>query len=429
MRKPNVLMLGWEFPPVINGGLGIACHDLSVAMAEFANVTMIIPKASHGAYTDKLNVIGLNNIDINSLQDLSRKEEYNHLNNVYEVPVGLDPYYSEDYKREGSIGFITEVIIAGQKFNVFDIGTLYGGDVMEKVKQFANIAAKLSETIDFDVIHCHDWMTMIAGMEIKARSGKPLVMHIHSLEVDRSGPESRGWLYDIEKRGMEAADLLFPVSRFTGENIVNHYGINPNKICPVHNGIRPVEAFRAKSPYREKTVLFVGRLTRQKGPEFFLDIASKILKHRNDVRFVVAGAGEHFKKMLFESSYNGIGNRFHLTGFIDQEQLRKLLSFTDVYLMPSVSEPFGLSAVEAAQFQVPCVISKQSGVAEVLPGSLKFDFWDVDRAADYVINLLNDNTLRHKVISDANENLRNISWRLSALKVMDNYRNYKLCPN
>jgi glycogen synthase len=426
MRKPNVLMLGWEFPPIINGGLGIACHDLSVALTEFANVTMIIPKAAYGAYPDKLKVIGLNNIDVNSLKDISRVSEYQSFEQLHEIPVNLDPYYSEDYKREGEVGFITEVIIAGKKFNVFDIGNLYGGDVMEKVRQFSNIAAKLSENIKFDVIHCHDWMTMIAGMAIKAKSGKPLVMHIHSLEIDRSGENSKGWLFDLEKNGMEAADLLFPVSRFTSEIIKKNYGISNHKIEHIHNGIRPVIPYKTISPYREKTVLFVGRLTRQKGPEFFLEIASKVLKQRPDVRFVVAGAGEHFKKMLLESSYNGIGNRFHLTGFINQEQLKSLLSFTDVYLMPSVSEPFGLSAVEAAQFQVPCVISKQSGVAEVLPGSLKFDFWDVDKAASYVINLLNDNVLKEKVVNDANENLRNICWKISAKKVVDQYQKHNI---
>jgi glycogen synthase len=426
MNKPNVLMLGWEFPPVINGGLGIACHDLSVAMSEYANVTMIIPKAANGYKPERLNLIGLNNIDVNSLQDISRGSEYSHLTEIYKVPVSLDPYYTDDYSRESKIGFITEVILAGKKYNVFDIDNLYGGNVGEKVQQFANIAASLAEKLEFDVIHCHDWMTMIAGMEIKARSGKPLVMHIHSLEVDRSGPESRGWLYDVEKRGMEAADLLFPVSRFTGENIIKYYGINPSKVMPVHNGIRPVEAYKSPSPYNEKTVLFVGRLTRQKGPEYFLKIASKILEKDPDVRFVAAGAGEHFKKMLFDSSYSKIGNRFHLTGFINQQQLRKLLSFTDVYLMPSVSEPFGLSAVEAAQFGIPCVISKQSGVAEVLPGSLKFDFWDVNRAANQVINLLHDNVLREKVVNDAFKDIKNICWRISAQKVMEGYKTFSI---
>ena len=429
MKIPDVLMLGWEFPPVINGGLGIACHDLSVAMAEFANVTMIIPKAAPGFKTGKLNLIGLNNIDVNSFEDVTRNHEYNSFKQVYKVPVDLDPYYSKDYNEEQEIGYINEVIIAGKKYNIFDIDNLYGGDVIQKVIQFGKIAARLSDKLKFDIIHAHDWMTMVAGMEIKARTGKPLVMHIHSLEVDRSGTESRGWLYDIEKQGMEAADLLLPVSKFTGDNIVKYYGINPAKIVPVHNGIRPVVPYKSPRPYHEKTILFVGRLTRQKGPEYFLQIASKVLKHDPNVRFVVAGAGEHFRKILYESSYNSLGNRFHLTGFINQEEIKHLLSISDVYLMPSVSEPFGLPAVEAAQFQVPCVISKQSGVAEVLPGSLKFDFWDIDRAADYVINLLRNSVLREKVIDDANQNLKSISWNFSAQKVVETYRNFRFYQN
>ncbi|HET6244325.1 MAG: glycosyltransferase [Bacteroidetes bacterium] len=429
MKIPEVLMLGWEFPPVINGGLGIACHDLSIAMAEFANVTMIIPKAIPGFNTGKLNVIGLNNIDVNSFEDISRQNEYGSLNEIYKIPMDLDPYYSTDYTSERKTGYINEVIIQGKKYSIFDIDNLYGGDVIHKVIQFGNIAAKLSERLNFDIIHTHDWMTMVAGMEIKARSGKPLVMHIHSLEVDRSGPESKGWMYDIEKQGMEAADLLMPVSRFTAENIVKYYGIDPAKIVPVHNGIRPVVPFKSVRPYKEKTVLFIGRLTRQKGPEYFLQIASKILKHNPDVRFVVAGAGESFRKMLLDSSYSKIGNRFHLTGFINQQEIKHLLSISDVYLMPSVSEPFGLSAVEAAQFQIPCVISKQSGVAEVLSGSLKFDFWDVDRAADYVLNLIDNPMLNSKVVDDANKNLKLISWNLTAKKVVQTYRDYKFCNN
>jgi glycogen synthase len=424
MKKPDVLMLGWEFPPIINGGLGIACHDLSVALTEFANVTMIIPKAGKDFKTDRLKLLGLNHIDVNSLEDITRNNEFKNFDELFRVPVDLDPYYSGFLEGKQSSGFITEFMLMGKKYNVFNIDNLYGGNVIEKVTKFGEIAAELSRKIKFDVIHVHDWMTMIAGMMIKEKSGKPLVMHIHSLEVDRSGPESRGWLYDIEKRGMEAADLLLPVSNYTADNIVKHYGIDPNKIMAVHNGIRQVNAYKTKSPYKEKTVLFVGRLTRQKGPEYFLKIAEKILNHRPDVRFVVAGTGEHWQKLLHDSSWNKMGNRFHLTGFLNEEKVKHLLSISDVYLMPSVSEPFGLSAVEAAQFGVPCVISKQSGVAEVLKGSLKFDFWDVNRAANYVINLLDNEILHQKVVEDAYENLKYINWRNSALKVIEGYKRF-----
>jgi glycogen synthase len=422
MKKPDVLMLGWEFPPIINGGLGIACHDLSVAMTEFANVTMIIPKAEKDFKIERLKLLGLNHIDVNSFEDISRHNEFKSLEEIFSIPVDLDPYYSSISESRSESHYISELMVMGKKYNVFNIENLYGGDVIAKVTKFGEVAAKLSEQLKFDVIHVHDWMTMIAGMMIREKSNKPLVMHIHSLEVDRSGPESRGWLFDIEKKGMEAADLLMPVSNYTAENIVRHYGIDPAKILPVHNGVRPVNSFRNRNPYKEKTVLFVGRLTRQKGPEYFLKIAEKILKHRPNVRFVVAGTGEHWQKLLHDSSWNQMGNRFHLTGFLNESRVKQLLSITDVYLMPSVSEPFGLSAVEAAQFGVPCVISKQSGVSEVLKGSLKFDFWDVDRAANYVINLLENETLYRKVVEDAFENLKYINWRNSALKVIEGYQ-------
>jgi glycogen synthase len=193
----------------------------------------------------------------------------------------------------------------------------------------------------------------------------------------------------------------------------------------VHNGSNVVKSFRSKRPFKEKTVLFVGRLTRQKGPEKFLEIASKVLETNPDVRFVMAGVGDYFQSMLDGSAYKHIGNRFHLTGFLNQEKLRYLFSVSDVYCMPSVSEPFGLSAVEAAQFGIPCVISKQSGVAEVLNGSLKFDFWDINKAAGSILNLLHDPILRKKVVEDASQNLNNITWELSAKKIIDAYASNK----
>jgi glycogen(starch) synthase len=220
---------------------------------------------------------------------------------------------------------------------------------------------------------------------------------------------------------MEFADLLLPVSDFTACNIEKYYGIGKNKMKVVHNGSRPVNAFRSKRRFREKTVLFVGRLTRQKGPEKFLDIASKVLEKDPDVRFVMAGVGDYFKSVLEKSAYQHIGNRFHLTGFLDLKKLNYLFSVSDVYCMPSISEPFGLSAVEAAQFGIPCVISKQSGVSEVLNGALKFDYWDVNKAADYILALLHDKVLRKKVIRDAAHNLKSITWEHSAQQVMNAY--------
>jgi glycogen(starch) synthase len=252
------------------------------------------------------------------------------------------------------------------------------------------------------------------------------VMHIHSLEIYRGGEDSKGWVYELEKIGMQHADLLIPVSNFTALNIQRHYGIDKNKIAVVHNGSTIVNTYKSERKLREKIVLFVGRLTRQKGPEKFLDIALKVLEKDPDVRFVMAGVGDHLKSLLEQSAYRSIGNRFHMTGFLNMEQLHRLFSMSDVYCMPSVSEPFGLSAVEAAQFGIPCVISKQSGVAEVLNGSLKFDFWDINKAADCIINLLADPVLREKVVEDASRDLTNISWDISARKIIDAYNQRQL---
>jgi glycosyltransferase involved in cell wall biosynthesis len=429
-EKPKVLMLGWEFPPVINGGLGVACHDLCIAMADYSKVTMIIPKSNPEFKVANLDLIGLNNIDADTLKNINEANDYSGLENVHYVESYINPYYNERINLNSYPGtksqYIRNIEIGNETFNVFHIDDLYGGDVIDKVMTFGEIASKIALNLDFDVVHAHDWMTMKAGMIIKEKTGKPLVMHIHSLEMDRGGKDSKGWVYQLEKRGMNVADVLMPVSNFTGEIIEKEYGINRHKIFPVHNGIRPVKSFKSKKPFDEKVVLFVGRLTRQKGPDFFLQIAARVLEKLPDVRFIMAGQGDSTNNIIDKSALKKMGNRFHITGFLKMDKVHYLLSIADVYCMPSVSEPFGLSAVEAAQFEVPVVISKQSGVAEVLHGAMKFDFWEIDHAANYIVSLLNDKVLRDKVVEDANKDLLNISWENAAKKVMEGYEKFHL---
>lgn len=422
-KRPKILMLGWEFPPIINGGLGVACHDLSSAMSDMSDITMIVPKTSRDFRVKGMKLIGINNLSEEMFGTPSNYHQPLPFT-LHAVPAELDPYHTARSQSDFR-GMSASATGEREQWNSFTIESLYGGDVIGKVIRFADISSKLAESIEFDVIHAHDWMTMIAGMRIREWSGKPLVMHIHSLEVDRGGPDSRGWVYDLEKRGMEAADLVIPVSNFTAQNIEEHYGIPRSKMWVVHNGSRPVRSFRSRRRFREKTVLFVGRLTRQKGPEKFLDIAGRVLEKKPDVRFVMAGAGDYFRSVIEQSSYQRIGNRFHLTGFLNSEKLNYLFSISDVYCMPSVSEPFGLSAVEAAHFGIPCVISKQSGVAEVLSGALKFDYWDVNKAADCILSLLEDKVLRKRVVEDAARNLDSITWKHSASRVLQAYADRK----
>jgi glycogen synthase len=421
-KLPKVLMLGWEFPPVINGGLGVACHDLSAAMSDLADITMVVPKSSPNFKVKNVNLVGINNVDAASYETYFNEQHRNLPFSLHSVPADLNPYLSDPSGIANSKTVITSM---GLKSSIqsFNIDNLYGGDVINKVMQYADITTALAQKMDFDVIHAHDWMTMLAGIKIKQQTGKPLALHIHSLEVDRGGTDSKGWVYDLEKKGMENADLLIPVSNFTAENIYQYYGISKSKMRVVHNGSNAVKPFKSKRPFKEKTVLFVGRLTRQKGPEKFLEIAAKVLEKNPNVRFVMAGVGDYFRSLIEQSSYRQIGNRFHLTGFLNQEKLQYLFSVSDVYCMPSVSEPFGLSAVEAAHFGIPCVISKQSGVSEVLNGSLKFDFWDTNKAADHILNLLQNPVLRKKVAEDASQNLHNITWDISAQKVINAYAN------
>lgn len=424
-QRPKVLMLGWEFPPIINGGLGVACHDLSQAMADHASITMVIPKTMRGFQMANMDLIGLNTLA--STSDSFRESERSINNSVeeYAVIADLSPYSSLSSNPVFSAEFLRQRQKNSHSGTRFDLDTLYGGDVIAKVLDYADRVLALSKRLEFDLIHAHDWMTMLAGIYIKDATGKPLVIHIHSLEYDRSGHAS-GWVYELEKYGMQMADVLMPVSNYTADIIHRHYGISKSKMAVIHNGTSLVQPFKVKAPYAEKTVLFVGRLTRQKGPTHFLDIASAVLAQKSDVRFVMAGVGDYFRSIIEKSAGDQLGNRFHMTGFLNTSSLRQLFAMSDVYCMPSLSEPFGLSAVEAAQFNIPCVISKQSGVAEVLPGSLKFDFWDTRKAADYILNLLRDPVFSEKVSADASLNLHQVSWPIAAGKVIDAYRHFSL---
>ncbi|MFN0049984.1 MAG: glycosyltransferase [Cytophagales bacterium] len=413
-RKLKVLTLGWEFPPIINGGLGVACYGLTKAFSKYVNISLILPKGEPSFLANSIETIGLNTIDVENLQLQTSTSSYKFLSDVDFIDANLLPYQTKDIEILSEKYATTDPKIIKERLqkdlSVFDTDDLYDGSLGERVQSFAKVATILAAQKDFDIIHAHDWMTFVAGMEIKAFTGKPLVLHVHSLEVDRNGPESKGWVYQIEKSAMEYADLIVPVSNYTAGAIKTFYGINPDKIVAIHNGIEQVQAYRSESSLPEKIVLFLGRVTGQKGPEYFFETAAKVIEFMPNVRFVMAGSGNMLKGIIENSAYKHLGNKFHFTGFLSQERVRYLLSIADVYVMPSVSEPFGLSALEAAQFGVPCVISKQSGAAEVLPSALKADFWDVDKMAGNIISILKYKGLRDQLVKDAYHDLSKISW-------------------
>ncbi len=419
-------MLGWEYPPFINGGLGVACAGLCNSLSKHVEITLILPKSVGENSNGNQHILGLNQLKEVFFEKVIEEGASLEIQETYRVNVELDPYYTELVEAKKRKLSKTEIskIKKRQRLHLqekFNFENLYGNDVIQKVIYYAEIVKKISEDIAFDIIHAHDWMTFLAGVELKKISGKPLVLHVHSLDYDRAGSESRGWIYDVERRALHEADLIIPVSNYTGSILTSHYGISNRKIVTVYNGLEQEEPFRKEKTFPEKMVLFIGRLTGQKGPEYFLDVATKIYKKYKKVRFVIAGTGERLGNLLEDGAYRQIGNRVHFTGFIDREKIRELLSMADVYCMPSVSEPFGLTALEAANFNVPTVLSERSGVAEVLKGSLKADFWDIDLMVNHILELLSNQKTRDRVINSNRKDLQKLTWDHAAKAVLKAY--------
>jgi glycosyltransferase involved in cell wall biosynthesis len=277
---------------------------------------------------------------------------------------------------------------------------------------------------DFDVIHSHDWLTYPAGIAAKKMSGKPLVVHIHATEFDRTGENVNTQIFDIEKKGMEEADMVISVSNLTRNICIERYGIDPDKIITVHNAVEPVDKSEneaIKKNVKEKVVTFLGRITFQKGPEYFIEAARKVLDLDPNVRFVMAGTGDLQHKMIKRVAKLGMGTRFHFTGFLKGPEVDKLLALTDVFVMPSVSEPFGIVPLEAMRSNVPVVISKQSGVSEILKHAMKVDFWDINAMADAIYGLLNYNALPQMFIHYGKSEVDNLKWEHAAKKIKDVY--------
>jgi glycosyltransferase involved in cell wall biosynthesis len=294
---------------------------------------------------------------------------------------------------------------------------------MEEVSRYAMVAAEIALRNDFDVIHAHDWLTYLAGIAAKRISGKPLVIHVHATEFDRSGTNVNSVVFDLEKLGMKEADKIIAVSNLTRNIIINKYGINPEKVVTVHNAVdfQGFEQMDVERGVDEKIVTFLGRITFQKGPEYFIEAAAKVLKRYPNVRFVMAGSGDLLNRSIRRVAKLGIATRFHFTGFLRGEDVKRMFSYSDVYVMPSVSEPFGISPLEAMRSNVPTIISKQSGVAEVLHHAIKVDFWDIDALADAIYGLLKYPALSHMAVKNGLEEVNELRWDNAAYYVKEIY--------
>ena len=414
----RVLMFGWEFPPHITGGLGTACYGLTRGLAKKnIEVIFVVPKAFGDEDKSAIRLVAAEDIDVSHTQtDL---EEFWHKIHYLEISSNIVPYVDpEEFQKliEQSEREKTNVneFTSTRKFK---FSGKYGVNLMEEVTRYALIASSLATKHEFDVIHAHDWLTYPAGIAAKMISGKPLVIHVHATEFDRSGENVNPSVFAIERRGMEVADKIITVSNLTRNIVISKYGIPEDKVITVHNAVdfsNGEEFQEYKKNLPEQIVTFLGRVTYQKGPDYFVEAANKVLKKNQNVRFVMAGSGDMLNRMIRRVAELGISHKFHFTGFLKGTDVNRMFQLSDVYVMPSVSEPFGISPLEAMRSNVPVIISKQSGVAEVLKYALKIDFWDIDAMADSIFGLLNYKALSNFFIKYGQEEVNNLKWENAA---------------
>jgi glycosyltransferase involved in cell wall biosynthesis len=421
----KVLMFGWEFPPHIAGGLGTACYGLTKGLAKNeVEVLFVMPRASGDEDETAVRILNASDVELfTNPKDL--ETFWTHVN-FFEIGSNLIPYLAPEefetlanYNIKGTrskdrfVGF-------GQKYS---FSGKYGANLLEEVARYALVAASISLHEQFDVIHAHDWLTYIAGIVAKKVSGKPLVIHVHATEFDRSGENVNQQVYEIERWGMMEADRVITVSNLTRNIVINRYGIAAEKVITVHNAVdfQGHSSVNIERGIKDKVVTFLGRITYQKGPEYFIEAAAKVLKSYPDVHFVMAGSGDMFNRSIRRVARLGIAPRFHFTGFLQGADVQRMFAYSDVYVMPSVSEPFGISPLEAMRSNVPTIISKQSGVAEVLKHAIKVDFWDVNALADAIHGLLAYPALSKMAIRCGLEEVNALKWDNAAVQVKKVY--------
>jgi glycosyltransferase involved in cell wall biosynthesis len=445
----KILMLGWEYPPHIAGGLGTACAGLTAALArQGVQIHFIVPQMFGDEKVEHMAFSGV----CGAIKPSESPKEHAAPVELTPIPAFLKPYWSpQHYRKAVNIALKTQLqhtlddrsrqaLLDGEVFGVQLSGVLsaadvsssrsvqaqlYAADIFSEVERFtAHVVAKFSLS-DFDIIHAHDWMTFPAAVALARITNRPIVVHVHSLEHDRSGVFYDKTIDAIEGFGLRSADRVIAVSHFTRRSIELHHHIPHERVAVVHNGIYPREVvsdYRHRKTWPKNVVLFLGRVTFQKGPDYFIEVATRIIPHIKDIIFVVAGEGDMLPQVVEQVQKLALQEYFLFPGFVQGQELEELFSVADLYVMPSVSEPFGLTALEAISFDTPVVLSKQSGAAEVLQNVLKSDFWDTQRMADLIINALLHSELRDELTAHAKQEIAELHWDAAALKTIDVYR-------
>lgn len=435
----RVLMFGWEFPPHISGGLGTACFGMTQALAKKgAEIIFVLPRADTRDEAPntflRLESASGTPISEEAAERMSWAGQEIWQSNIRLLPLDspLMPYLTPE-SYAAAVGQLVELpggSVTRRKQGApftFQLKGGYGPDLMAEVLRFSRLAAAIAMRESFDVIHVHDWMTYPAGMLVRALTGKPLVAHIHATEYDRSGENVNEQVAGIERAGMLAADLVVAVSRLTRKTVVERYGIAPEKVTVVYNAVarHEVERHYVIPPRirHEKRVLFLGRVTFQKGPEYFMEAARLVLQKIPNARFFMAGSGDMLPQLIRRAGQLRIGQRFHFAGFLRGEEVDRMFALSDLYVMPSVSEPFGITPLEAMLYDVPVLLSRQSGVSEVLEHALKADFWDTRDMADKICAVLRYPCLAAELVKNCREEMKSIRWENAADQLMIAYRN------
>ena len=419
-------MFGWEFPPHITGGLGTACYGITKSLAkQNVNILFVVPRAygnEDRRYATLQDAAG-----IPSRYTGSSARNYWKAVLYKEVKANLFPYSSPGIKEEmtehNTLKSRTEENNENSGFIPFS--GKYGTDLWNEIERYTAVTSILAAKENFDIIHAHEWLTFPAAIAAKKISAKPLVVHIHATEFDRNGRNVNGNIYDIEKKGLEVSDKIITVSNYTRDMIIKRYGIPPAKVVTVHNGVDR-NAYCKNSEQQvhsnEKVVTFLGRITFQKGPEYFLEAAYMVLQKQGNVRFVMAGSGDLKDKIARRAEVLGISSKVTFPGFLKSDEIRKLFSRTDLYVMPSVSEPFGISTLEALQSGIPVIISKQSGVSEVIRNAIKVDYWDIHALADAVYGVLNYKSLAKILSSKGCKEVEKLHWQKTGSQILNVYK-------
>jgi glycosyltransferase involved in cell wall biosynthesis len=486
----KVLMLGWEFPPHISGGLGTACAGLVQGLAKSdVEVTFVVPRAHGDEEARFARVLGCSDVELEEefIEHVEQPVVRSRLvtkraTTVIEVAPAraqqpqpkpkpppapaprriaveslLSPYssapeyvarlveqrFAEDPKvdpaaraevAELRTALLThserEVVLdrvaqKRRRTKKLDFSGFYGPDLFSEVSRYALCVREIASREPFDVVHAHDWMTYPAGVVAARRSGVPLVVHVHACEYDRSGDRVDPRIRDIEQLGLDAAARVICVSHYTATVLKKHYRVDESKLRVVHNAVthkEQVESFKLDKTIPEPIVLFLGRVTFQKGPDYFLEAAARVVRVDPNVKFVMVGSGDMWSKMVERAARLGLARHVHFTGFLRGEDVEKMYAMADIYVMPSVSEPFGISPLEAMALDVPVIVSRQSGVAEVLRSALKVDFWDVAEIANKILALLRYPALREHLTDEGRDEVRAMRWEARGAHVRDVYQ-------